>query len=90
MRAGLDVLVVETSAAAAKTARARLEASLTRAEQRGKIDDAHAVLGRIVVSTNLDDMADREMVIEAIAESRRPRWSSSHASTRSSPLPVRY
>ncbi len=67
-RAGLDVVVVESSAGAAKAGQERIEASLRRAEQRGKIDDAGSVLARITVGTELDELADRDLVIEAIVE----------------------
>jgi 3-hydroxybutyryl-CoA dehydrogenase len=72
-RAGLDVVVVESSAAAAATAYARLERSLSRAEERGKIVGAAEVLGWITVSTSLDDLADRHIVIEAIAEDEQAK-----------------
>jgi 3-hydroxybutyryl-CoA dehydrogenase len=72
-RAELDVVVVESSAGAAATAHAQLERSLSRAEERGKIVDAAEVLGRITVSTNLDDLADRHIIIEAIAEDEQAK-----------------
>jgi 3-hydroxybutyryl-CoA dehydrogenase len=67
-RAGLDVVVVESSQAAAEAGRARLEASLQRAESRGKLDSAEEVLQRIRVETELDALADRGLVVEAIVE----------------------
>ncbi|WP_275106644.1 3-hydroxybutyryl-CoA dehydrogenase [Nocardioides caeni] len=67
-RAGKDVIVVESSAAAVDAARNRLEASLKRAESRGKIESADAVLERIQVVVDLDVLADRQLVIEAIIE----------------------
>ena len=67
-RAGLDVVVVESSQAAAEAGRARLEASLQRAESRGKLDSAQEVLQRIRVETELDALADRGLVVEAIVE----------------------
>lgn len=67
-RAGLDVLVVESSAEAAGAGRDRIEASLSRAWARGKIVDAATVLDRVRVSSELNDLADRELVIEAIVE----------------------
>lgn len=45
--------------------------SLTRAQERGKLDDAQAVLERIRVTTDLHDLADRELVIEAIVENEQ-------------------
>jgi 3-hydroxybutyryl-CoA dehydrogenase len=67
-RAGLDVVVAESSQAAAVTGRNRLEKSLVRAEERGKIDSATDVLDRIRVVECLDLLADRELVVEAILE----------------------
>jgi 3-hydroxybutyryl-CoA dehydrogenase len=67
-RAGLDVVVAESSEAAALVGRARLEKSLLRAEERGRIDCAADVLDRIRVVDNLESLADRDMVIEAILE----------------------
>ena len=67
-RAGQDVVVVESSDAAARAGLARLEASLKRATERGKIDSADAVLDRIKVVTDLEQLADRDLVVEAIVE----------------------
>jgi 3-hydroxybutyryl-CoA dehydrogenase len=67
-RAGKDVLVAESSEAAVAVGRARLEKSLVKAEQRGKIPSAADVLDRIRVVTDLDELADRDLVIEAIVE----------------------
>jgi 3-hydroxybutyryl-CoA dehydrogenase len=67
-RAGLDVVVAESSKEAAQAGRARLEKSLIRAEERGKIDSATAVLDRIRVVEALDELADRDLVVEAILE----------------------
>ncbi|HWJ80691.1 MAG TPA: 3-hydroxybutyryl-CoA dehydrogenase [Nocardioides sp.] len=67
-RAGRDVVVVESSAPAADAARSRIEKSVRRAAERGKLDDPDAVLSRVRVTTDLDDLADRDLVIEAIIE----------------------
>jgi 3-hydroxybutyryl-CoA dehydrogenase len=67
-RAGLDVVVAESSDAAANAGRERLEKSLKRAETKGKIDSASDVLDRIRVVTTLEELADRELVVEAIVE----------------------
>ncbi|HWD06331.1 MAG TPA: 3-hydroxybutyryl-CoA dehydrogenase [Amycolatopsis sp.] len=67
-RAGLDVVVVESSPALAEAGRQRLAASLKRAEAKGRIGSADEVLGRIQVVTSLEALADRELVIEAIVE----------------------
>ncbi|WP_122818771.1 3-hydroxybutyryl-CoA dehydrogenase [Nocardioides pantholopis] len=67
-RSGSDVVVVESSDAAAAAGRGRLEKSLSRAEAKGKIDSAADVLARIRVVTSLEDLIDRDLVIEAIVE----------------------
>jgi 3-hydroxybutyryl-CoA dehydrogenase len=67
-RAGLDVVVAESNRAAADAGRARLEKSLGRAEAKGKIDSAATVMDRIRLVADLDELADRNIVIEAIVE----------------------
>ena len=67
-RAGSEVVVVESDDARAESGRARLEKSLRRAQERGKLDDAGPVLERIRVVTDLTELADRDMVVEAILE----------------------
>jgi 3-hydroxybutyryl-CoA dehydrogenase len=74
-RAGRDVVVVESSEDAAKAGIARLEFSLHRAEERGKIHSAEDVLDRIRVVTDLTELADRELVVEAIAEDEEAKTS---------------
>jgi 3-hydroxybutyryl-CoA dehydrogenase len=72
-RAGLEVVVVESSADAAKAGRARLERSLGRAAERGKIASAEEVLGRISVVDDLQALADRDLVVEAIVENEQAK-----------------
>ncbi|HEY8822824.1 MAG TPA: 3-hydroxybutyryl-CoA dehydrogenase [Dermatophilaceae bacterium] len=67
-RVGLDVVVAESSGAAAVAGRTRLEKSLLRAEERGRIDSAPEVLDRIRLVESLEDLADRDLVVEAIIE----------------------
>jgi 3-hydroxybutyryl-CoA dehydrogenase len=69
-RAGLDVVVAEASDAAAEAGRQRIETSLARAVKAGKLseEDRVAVLDRVAFATELEVMADREVVIEAIVE----------------------
>ncbi|MCW2771564.1 MAG: 3-hydroxybutyryl-CoA dehydrogenase [Aeromicrobium sp.] len=69
-RAGLDVIVIEINDDAAKAAAGRIEGSLRRAESRGKIEAAEvtAVLERIRFETELDTLADRDLVVEAASE----------------------
>ncbi|WP_281285861.1 3-hydroxybutyryl-CoA dehydrogenase [Nocardioides humi] len=72
-RAGKDVIVVESSPAAVEAARQRLESSLKRAESRGKIESADAVLAQVRVVDDLTALADRDIVIEAIVEDEQAK-----------------
>ena len=69
-RAGLDVLVAESGGEALEFGRTRLTNSLDTAVTRGKLtaeqrDDAVA---RLAFTTDLADFADRDLVVEAVAE----------------------
>jgi 3-hydroxybutyryl-CoA dehydrogenase len=70
-RAGADVIVCEADVKAAETGRQRIETSLTRAVNSGKLAESAQTtsLERIGFTTDLGDLADRELVIEAIVES---------------------
>jgi 3-hydroxybutyryl-CoA dehydrogenase len=67
-RAGRDVLVVEADAPAAEAAAARIEKSVRRAAERGKILHPDEVLAQVRVTRDSDELADRSLVIEAIVE----------------------
>ncbi|MER5304283.1 3-hydroxybutyryl-CoA dehydrogenase [Streptomyces lasiicapitis] len=69
-RAGLDTVVCEADAVAARAARERIAVSLERAVQRGKLDriSAEDALARMVFTGSLDDLADRQLVVEAVVE----------------------
>ncbi|KOU37952.1 3-hydroxybutyryl-CoA dehydrogenase [Streptomyces sp. WM4235] len=69
-RAGIDTVVAEADSVAARTARERVAVSLERAVQRGKLDRASAedALARLVFTGDLEDLADRQLVIEAVTE----------------------
>ncbi|MFJ6540752.1 3-hydroxybutyryl-CoA dehydrogenase [Streptomyces sp. NPDC091385] len=69
-RAGLDTVVCEVDAVAARAARDRVAASLDRAVRRGKLERAAArdALARLVFTGSLDDLADRQLVVEAVVE----------------------
>ncbi|WAZ26149.1 3-hydroxybutyryl-CoA dehydrogenase [Streptomyces cinnabarinus] len=69
-RAGLDTVVCEADAIAAGAARERVAASLERAVRRGKLDPAAAqdALARLTFSGTLEDLADRQLVVEAVIE----------------------
>ena len=67
---GAQVVVVEMSPEAAEAGRARIEKFVRRAEDAGKQPEgfAAAVLERVTLTTSFDDLADRELVIEAATE----------------------
>lgn len=69
-RAGREVVVVESSRAAADAGRGRITASLDRATAAGKLsgEGRDAALARISTTTDMDLMADRDLVVEAVAE----------------------
>ncbi len=69
-RAGLDVVVVASQPASVPGGRGRVVSSLDRALSRGKVSEADrdAALARITFTTYLDDLADRDLVMEAIRE----------------------
>ncbi|MFI8519478.1 3-hydroxybutyryl-CoA dehydrogenase [Streptomyces sp. NPDC085481] len=69
-RAGLDTVVCEATVPAARAARERIAVSLERAVQRGKLDrvSAEAALDRITTTAELADLADRQLVVEAVTE----------------------
>jgi 3-hydroxybutyryl-CoA dehydrogenase len=72
-RSDLDVVVIESSQAAADAGRTRLEQSLARAEAKGKITSATEVMARIRVLVDLNELADRDVVVEAIAENEQAK-----------------
>jgi 3-hydroxybutyryl-CoA dehydrogenase len=69
-RAGVDVVVYEVNAEACDRGRQRISASVERAVKAGKLDaeTRDEMLARISITTDFADFADRELVIEAIAE----------------------
>ncbi len=73
-RAGLDTLLCEATGPAATAARERIAVSLERAVQRGKLDrtSAEAALARITTTAELTDLADRQLVVEAVTRPTAP------------------
>ncbi|WP_049580126.1 3-hydroxybutyryl-CoA dehydrogenase [Streptomyces sp. SBT349] len=72
-RSGLDVRVAETTGEALEFGRTRLLSSLGRAAERGRLseEDRDAALGRITFTTDLGELADRDLVIEAVVENEQ-------------------
>ncbi len=71
-RAGIDVIGVEVTGETLAGGRARIETSMARAQERGKLsgEDVVAALGRVRFTTDIDDLSDRELVIESVTEDR--------------------
>src|SRR3954468_18868493 len=69
-RSGFDVLVAEADDAAVDAGRRRLDTSLARAVKAGKLDDdgVEKTLARIMFTADLADMADRQLIVEAVPE----------------------
>lgn len=69
-RAGAEVIVYEPTTALVEAGRARITASLNRAAEKGKLTaaDRDAAVTRLRFTTELADLADRQLVIEAIVE----------------------
>ncbi len=69
-RAGLDVVVREVDAGAAEAGLSRLTTSLDRGVRSGKLTEEarDTALGNIRVTTDLDELADRQLVVEAVIE----------------------
>jgi len=69
-KAGSHVVVHEINAEAAEAALGRIQKSLARAIDRGKLDEeARAdIMSRINVTTELSEQSDRQLVVEAATE----------------------
>ncbi|HEX2131799.1 MAG TPA: 3-hydroxybutyryl-CoA dehydrogenase [Actinophytocola sp.] len=72
-RAGLDVVVNEVGEDALAAGRARIEKSLGRAVRNGKLEESARddALGRIRFSADVGEFADRQLVVEAVAENEQ-------------------
>jgi 3-hydroxybutyryl-CoA dehydrogenase len=69
-RAGLHVVVREVDEAAAEAGRARLVRSLDRGLSAGKLTEGErdAAVARLSFTTELAELADRQLVVEAVVE----------------------
>ncbi|MGC4990675.1 3-hydroxybutyryl-CoA dehydrogenase [Nocardia salmonicida] len=69
-KAGSSVLVLETKQEFAEAAQNRIATSIARGVAKGKItqDEADAVLARVRVTLDMNEFADRDLVIEAAPE----------------------
>jgi len=70
IKAGVDVIVHEITEEIAQASRARIEKSLNRALERGKLDEAgrDAALRRLRTVSSLEAMGDRQLIVEAVVE----------------------
>ncbi|MFD5594443.1 3-hydroxybutyryl-CoA dehydrogenase [Streptomyces griseorubiginosus] len=67
---GIDVRVAESTPDAAEAGRRRVTASLDRGVRHGKVsaEERDQALARLSFTVDLGDMADRQFVVEAVAE----------------------
>lgn len=74
-RAGMDVIIAEQDSTAMDAGRQRIERSLERAVQRGKLgeQDRDATLARIRYTTDFGEFTDRQFVVEAIVEDEQAK-----------------
>jgi 3-hydroxybutyryl-CoA dehydrogenase len=74
-RAGLDVVVREVDAVAAEAGQQRLTASLDRGVTAGKLSEEQRAdaLARLSFTTDLGELADRQLVVEAVVEDERAK-----------------
>jgi len=72
-RAGVAVKLYEPEQAPLEHSRSRIEASVARVVERGRLseDDAGALMQRIEWSTDLEALAGADLVVEAIVEDER-------------------
>jgi 3-hydroxybutyryl-CoA dehydrogenase len=71
--AGIPVVLSDVDSESIERARGRIEISLARAVERGKLDESHADVakGRIDTTTDLQAIAGADLVIEAVPEDER-------------------
>jgi 3-hydroxybutyryl-CoA dehydrogenase len=69
-QSGFDVSLQDVSQAAVDAARRRIEGSIDKFVEKGKMPraDADAALGRLRVRTNIESLTDADFVVEAIVE----------------------
>lgn len=69
-KAGNEVILRGRSEASIKRAKAAVQKSLDRAVSRGKLDESAAaeIAGRITTTLEFSDMAEADIVVEAVAE----------------------
>jgi 3-hydroxybutyryl-CoA dehydrogenase len=70
VQSGFDTIGREVNEEFAERGRATIERYLTRGVEKGRMSEAErdAALGRLALTTRLDDLADCDLVIEAVLE----------------------
>ena len=70
LKAGVDVAIYEPTEALVAAGRDRITKSLERGVSKGKLTEAERdeALARLTLTTSLSDLADRDLVVEAIVE----------------------
>ena len=70
-QAGYDVIVVDATDELLKKGMATIDKVMNRNVEKGKVtqEEKDATMGRIKTSTNMKDLADRDVVVEAVFES---------------------
>ncbi|MFC2122395.1 3-hydroxyacyl-CoA dehydrogenase family protein [Bacteroidota bacterium] len=70
-QAGYDVVVVDATDELLKKGMATIDKVMSRNVEKGKVtqEDKDAIMARIKTSTNMKDLADRDVVVEAVFES---------------------
>src|SRR3954468_19486234 len=69
-KSGMDVAFVEVNDEKVQKQKGRIEKSITKAVEKGKLsqEDAEAAIGRISGTTDHDVSSDADLVIEAVTE----------------------
>jgi 3-hydroxybutyryl-CoA dehydrogenase len=69
-KAGMDVTFVEVDEERAERGRQAIERSMSKAVEKGKLEGSarDEAMGRITASTSIEDLADSDLVIEAVTE----------------------
>ena len=85
-KAGVTVIARDINAAAVEAGQGKVEGSMAKAVERGKLDEAarDAAVANITWTTDLADLAPCDLVIEAAPENLSSRRRSSPSSTTSS------
>ena len=74
-QSGFETVGREVSEELCERARGTIEHYLGRADEKGKLtaEDRDAAVGRLTFTTELSDLADCDLVIEAIVEELEPK-----------------